>query len=524
MEPSKLEKIKQIIRPFLKKPNHRSENEISSIFKLITNIKFFNSISEGKNYQAIISEVAKCLSLEIYEPGENVVNYGEVGDKFYIVLFGKLAVLIPNIGTSRPGSRCSSRAEIRASILKRSDEQENRVKVQARVDRQEIEYLKRLVAPGITANRKESMKLDINFLTRAGLVNQMTEVSELKPGDAFGELALISDKPRAASIEAKEVSILAVLSKAEFKKVLIQETERALKEKINFLEKLPIFQGYSRGLITRLSYYFQEIKYKKGDIVYKENSEATQILFVNCGEFTLSQNIESKRAQIIHNSLDNSLFLLRKNKSRMITQRYKMQYALKGKNEIIGHEEFLNNNKFYKQTCSCESYTGIIFAIKYEDFQTRINLSDSIKFLKIREKRDSELHKSFENAEKIVENFSRPSSRNSISRNSSYSDCEIKSKAMLNSFCRKNFRFSSFRQNNVSNSIRTSSAAASPRSFNITQKVSKKVQPILVRKKSFSLEKKEISRLKRLPPPNFMKLARAANTSMAQQRREFFFK
>ena len=524
MEPTKLEKIKQIIKPFLKKPNHRSENEISSIYKLITNIKFFSSISEGKNYQTIISEVAKSLSLEIYESGENIVNYGEVGDKFYIVLFGKLAVLIPSIGSSRPGSRSSSRAEIRASILKRSDEQENKVKVQARADKQEVEYLKRLVAPGITVNRKEPMRLDIEYFSRVGLINQMKEVSELKPGDSFGELALMSDKPRAASIEAKEISILAVLSKDEFKKVLIQEAERALNEKINYLEKLPIFRGYSRGLVGKLSYYFQEIKYKKGDVVYKENSQATQIFFVNSGEFKLSQNIENKRTQIINKSLDNALFSLRKNNSRIITQSYKMQFAIKGNNEIIGHEEFLNNSKLYKQTCSCESYTGILFAIKHEDFKTRINLSDSIKFLKIREKRDSELHKSLENAEKIVENFSRPSSRNTFSRNSSYSDCEIKSKEMLNSFCRQNFRLSSFRPKFVSNSIRTTSAVASPRTFNNSQKVGNRLQPLLVRKKSFTIEKKENSRLKRLPPPNFMKLTRAVHTSLDKKRREFLFK
>lgn len=524
MENTKLEKIKEIIKPFLKKPNFRSDAELLSISKLIRNIKFFISISEGKNYLTIVNEVAKCLRLEIFEPGENVVNYGEFGDKFYVVLYGKLSVYVPTI-SSRPGSRSSSRAEIRASILKRNEKQETQVKVQAKQDRQEIEYLKGLVAPGITVNRKDSMKLDINFLTRVGLVDQMNEVSELKVGDSFGELALISDKPRAASIEAKELSIVAVLSKAEFKKVLIQEAEKALKEKINFLENLPVFKGYSRGLVSRLSYYFQEIKYKKGEIVYKARSEANKIYFVNNGEFKLSQNIENKRKQIIFNSLDNSIFSLRANNSRTISRGFEVQCSIKGKNEIIGHEEYISDQKYYKETCICHSNTGILFAITSEDFKTRINILDSLNFLKSITKRDADIQKSLINAEKIVENFSRSSSRNSISRNSSYSDNEIKTKEMLSSFRRKNFKISCFKPQYASSTQRASSVDTSSKAqFIKTQRTNVKAQPILVRKKSFSPIKNENSRLKRLPPPNFMKLSRLAYTSVGRNRREFIFK
>ena len=36
------------------------------------------------------------MTLEEFGPGQNVFNHGETGNKFYIILEGKVAVLIPD--------------------------------------------------------------------------------------------------------------------------------------------------------------------------------------------------------------------------------------------------------------------------------------------------------------------------------------------------------------------------------------------------------------------------------------------
>ncbi len=46
------------------------------------------------------------------------------------------------------------------------------------------------------------------------------EVTTLKSGKSFGELALIKNKPRAATIICQEVCHFAVISKADYTKVL----------------------------------------------------------------------------------------------------------------------------------------------------------------------------------------------------------------------------------------------------------------------------------------------------------------
>jgi CRP-like cAMP-binding protein len=48
----------------------------------------------------------------------------------------------------------------------------------------------------------------------------MKEVKELSDGEAFGELALLNKKPRAATILCKEDCHFAVLDKKHFKMIL----------------------------------------------------------------------------------------------------------------------------------------------------------------------------------------------------------------------------------------------------------------------------------------------------------------
>ncbi len=48
----------------------------------------------------------------------------------------------------------------------------------------------------------------------------LTEVKVIEAGSSFGELALLSNKPRAATIIAKEDTHLAVLEKKDFQRIL----------------------------------------------------------------------------------------------------------------------------------------------------------------------------------------------------------------------------------------------------------------------------------------------------------------
>jgi len=72
------------------------------------------------------------------------------------------------------------------------------------------------------------------------------EVEQLGPGGAFGEMGLIEDEPRAASVVAEEPTTCALLAKWDFQNELREDPEIAL-------SLLPVLTGRIRELDSLLA-------------------------------------------------------------------------------------------------------------------------------------------------------------------------------------------------------------------------------------------------------------------------------
>ena len=364
MESSQIEEIKLIIRPFTRRAGCRSGSDISSIGKILSNIKFLRRISEENNSNSIFSDVAQVLTIEIFQAGECIVNYGEFGDKFYILLLGELNVLIPVISRSAPSSdQDLSKIISQLSIVQTSEERQ-KFKQQKRAT---IKEIRELEGPGIQFSNKGPINLDLDYLKKLGKIEEMQQVGILSPGDSFGELALLKDKPRAATIQAKTVSVLAVLSKESFNSVLSHEAEKELKEKVNFLCKLPIFKNYSRQAVQQLSFYFEELRFIKGQYIYKENSISDYVYLVYEGEVKMFKTKQNSLRKVIVRSANYSSDgkpLLKLDNARELKYGFQMQVVIKGKNEVFGYENCINNDPLRHESCCCLSGQAIIYAIK----------------------------------------------------------------------------------------------------------------------------------------------------------------
>ena len=76
-----------------------------------------------------------------------------------------------------------------------------------------------------------------------------SEVAELKTGQAFGELALLKNKPRAAGILCKTHCAFAVMVRYDYKKILGKIEQKRLNQLTDFLYSLPYFANWTRGSI-----------------------------------------------------------------------------------------------------------------------------------------------------------------------------------------------------------------------------------------------------------------------------------
>jgi len=90
-----------------------------------------------------------------------------------------------------------------------------------------------------------------------------TQVVQLKAGKSFGELALINNKPRAATIRCATECYFAVVSKADYDSLLKKIEMKKEKRFVDFLESLPFFSNQSRVALTKLKYLMQQKEFIK---------------------------------------------------------------------------------------------------------------------------------------------------------------------------------------------------------------------------------------------------------------------
>ena len=81
---------KKIVKIMKKAPSKRSIEEVEEIMNIIRYVKFF------KNKTNQLKDIAMGFCFQRSQPDEEIIRYGEYGDKFYIILQGKVSVEIPN--------------------------------------------------------------------------------------------------------------------------------------------------------------------------------------------------------------------------------------------------------------------------------------------------------------------------------------------------------------------------------------------------------------------------------------------
>lgn len=113
----------------------------------------------------------------------------------------------------------------------------------------------------------------------------------LKDGDSFGELALISLKPRSATIRCLTNCKFAVLSKKCYEKVFLIKEKKKLTEKVGYLKDIPFLKDVTKTKLSKFTYFFEEKTYKRGQILYEEGDACKHVYIVKEGEFELKKKM-----------------------------------------------------------------------------------------------------------------------------------------------------------------------------------------------------------------------------------------
>ena len=277
----------------------------------MSNIKFFTELTERNNVD-VLKACCKYLTHEWYRKGEILFRKGDVGTKFYVVLAGSVGIYV------------------NTSVTFEVHNEEAR-------------------------------------LTQAKSIIELQEVRQLHSGESFGELALITNNMRAATVVCKADSHFAVLEKADFIRILGKLEQQKLEDIVEFLQSLPLFKGWRKLSTQRVSYYFTPINYIRKQVVYRSKDVPTHVYIIKSGEFEFTQDIAKSMEAIKYPKLGNKQLF------------HKYQVTILGKGEVFGDKEVVEGGvRMY--TCTCISSGTLLIISKdvpfTQDFEKRVLIDE----------------------------------------------------------------------------------------------------------------------------------------------------
>ncbi|OMJ77413.1 hypothetical protein SteCoe_23015 [Stentor coeruleus] len=211
-------------------------------------------------------------------------------------------------------------------------------------------------------------QVDVQIKTQVENCEIFTSVAVLSTGNSFGDLALLKDHPRNATVTCLTDCHFAVLVKEDYLRILGKIADKKISDFVEFLKEIPIFRSWSKKNLESLFYFFKPVMFNRKNSVYCVGSEPTHVYIVKNGEFEISKK----------KSLSGE------------NKKVDMRVAILSKGEMFGDRECLEDIP-REYNCSCYSAKGELYAITSKDFMLKIKTEDSIAMINIRNKAKSAL-------------------------------------------------------------------------------------------------------------------------------------
>jgi serine/threonine protein kinase/CRP-like cAMP-binding protein len=203
---------------------------------------------------------------QTFPKGAVVIKQHDAGHTYYVIQSGTLDVTImesKETGTSNvenPISRVRSESE---SGKKENDDEEAVVSV-------------------TDGNLDSIVKLGVGS----------KHIGVLEPGDAFGELALMYNTPRAATITALEDVVLWKLDRSVYRAICMHHTQERGQHIVKLLKTVPILEPLSSYELDKLSQAMELTVTSRGEVVIKQGEKGDYFYIVADGELDVTKTEE----------------------------------------------------------------------------------------------------------------------------------------------------------------------------------------------------------------------------------------
>ncbi|KAL4455790.1 hypothetical protein ABPG74_003200 [Tetrahymena malaccensis] len=207
--------------------------------------------------------------------------------------------------------------------------------------------------------------------------SQLMLVKKLKEGQSFGELALIYNKPRLATIKCVKKCTFAVLEKNQYLEILKTAEQRNILKQIDKLSEIPLFKQLSFEFLKEIYLNSEQIQFRKNDVVFSKGDPSNAVYIVQQGEFSIRNRYNCPQQGFENDALLKKLESMSKEGIDSLLRSYSSSkqkaFTLLNMcaNEMFGEEDLLKDqNRSFDVYCS--SFTGQLLVIKDIDFKLRV--------------------------------------------------------------------------------------------------------------------------------------------------------
>ena len=264
--------------------------------------------------------------LNVPRSGETVWKFGTIGDTFYVILKGEVGIFVPNITEIHLNDfeyiklineygdmilsingddkfeipACPEKVVEKASLIELDDiiykmddpEQDAMNSTKSANKNPTMSEYEAFTDLKNWANFENLSEQETDLLRtllntyKSYTFKYLKQISVLKAGTSFGELSLMSSKPRLATVRTLCPCEFATLNKAQFDETVGKIKQEEVNSKLEQLDAVPFFREYSRAFKTRLLFDIKIIDFYRHQVVFKEGSEDKNLYFIVKGIFS----------------------------------------------------------------------------------------------------------------------------------------------------------------------------------------------------------------------------------------------
>ena len=112
------------------------------------------------------------------------------------------------------------------------------------------------------------------------------------PGKAFGELAVLYNCKRTASVRASTPAVVWTIDREVFHKIMVKTGVQQRQDQLQFLKVVPLLSKLPEDILLRLSDAFELVSFPKGEYIVKQGSSGNVFYIISEGQVKVTRKLD----------------------------------------------------------------------------------------------------------------------------------------------------------------------------------------------------------------------------------------